>query len=93
MSYCVDYNPEMKKRYPHIIKIRKELPIRPVLLSIAVVAVCYGVFRSGLLRFLIPGDPAVTTAAFSGMVDDIGSGESVWQAFIDFCKEIIINAG
>ena len=37
-------------------------------------------------------DPAVTTAAFSGMVDNIEAGEPVRQAFIDFCKEIIINA-
>lgn len=92
MSYRVDYNPEMKNRYPTFIKIRKKLPIRPLLLSAVAIAACYGVFRSGVLRFLIPGDPAVTTAAFSGMVDDIGAGESVRQAFLTFCKEIIVNA-
>ena len=93
MSYRVDYNPEMKNRYPSIIKIKKKLPLRPILLSVTAIAVCYGIFRSGVLQFLIPGDPAVTTAAFSGMVDDIGAGESVRQAFLSFCKEIIVNAG
>lgn len=92
MSYRVDYNPEMKNRYPSMIKIEKKLPVRPILLSIAAIAFCYGIFCSGVLRFLIPGDPAVTTAAFSEMVDDIGAGESVRQAFLSFCKEIIINA-
>ena len=92
MSYRVDYDPEMKNRYPTYIKIKRKLPARPLLLSIAVIAACYGVFRSGLLHYFIPGDPAVTTAAFSGMMDDIGAGESVRQAFLDFCKEIIVNA-
>lgn len=92
MSYRVDYTPEMKERYPTFIKIRKKLPIRPLLLFVIAIAACYGIFRSGVLRLLIPGDPAVTTAAFSGMVDDIGAGESVRQAFLAFCKEIIVNA-
>ena len=92
MSYCVDYNPEMKKRYPTYIKVRRKVPVRALLLAVAVIIVCYGIFHSGLLRFLIPGDPAVTTAAFSGMVEDVGAGESVRQAFLNFCKEIIVNA-
>lgn len=92
MSYCVDYNPEMKKRYPTYTKVRRKVSVRSLLLAVAVIVVCYGIFRSGLLRFFIPGDPAVTTAALSGMVDDIGAGESVRQAFLTFCKEIIVNA-
>ena len=87
MSYRVDYNPEMKKHYPSVIKIRKKLPVRPLLLSAVTIAACYGIFCSGVLRLLIPGDPAVTTAAFSGMADDIGAGESVRQAFLTFCKD------
>lgn len=93
MSYRVDYNPEMKNRYPSKIKIRKKLPVRPILLAVVGVTVIWGICSSGILRFLIPGDEAVTTAAFSGMVDEIGAGESVRQAFINFCKEIIVNAG
>lgn len=92
MSYCVDYNPEMKKRYPAYIKVRRKVPVRALLLAVAVIIVCYGIFYSGLLRLLIPGDPAVTTAAFSGMVEDVVAGESVRQAFLEFCKEIIVNA-
>lgn len=92
MSYRVDYNPEMKNRYPSFIKVKRKVPVRLLLMAAITITVCYGVFRSGLLRFLIPGDPAVTTAAFSGMVDDIGAGESVRQAFLTFCKEIIVNA-
>ena len=92
MSYRVDYNPEMKNRYPSAFRIKKKLPMKPILISVAAIAVCGGILFSGMLRFLIPGDAAVTTAAFSGMVDDIGAGESVRQAFLAFCKEIMIHA-
>ena len=91
MSYRVDYNPEMKKRYPSTVRIKKKIPIKPILIAVAVIIVCSTVIFSGMLRFLIPGDAAVTTAAFSGMVDDIGAGESVRQAFLTFCKEIMIH--
>ena len=92
MSYHIDYSTELVKRYPSIKKIKRRPPIRSVLLPIAIVALSYGIFRSGVLRILIPGDPAVTTAAFSALIDDIGAGESVRQALLSFCKEIIINA-
>ena len=93
MSYCVDYNPEMKNRYPSLSGIRKRLPVTPILWSVVGIAVIYGIFRSDVWQYLIPGDPAVTTAAFSSMVDDIGEGESIRQAFLTFCKEIIFSAG
>lgn len=92
MSYRVDYNPEMKNRYPSFVKIRRKTPIRPLLISIVLIVACYGIYRSGILQLLIPGEPAVTTAAFTGMVDNIEAGKTVRQAFLDFCKEIIINA-
>lgn len=92
MSYRVDYNPEMKNRYPSVSKIRKKLPIKPLLWSVVAVTAVYGIISSGVLRWFIPGDPAVTTAAFSGMVEEIGAGEPVREAFLTFCKEIIINA-
>lgn len=92
MSYRVDYNPEMKKRYPSYIKIRKNAPARALLVAVAVIIICYGIHCGDLLRYFIPGDPAVTTAAFYGMVDNIEAGKTVRQAFLDFCKEIIVNA-
>lgn len=92
MSYRVDYNPEMKNRYPAFVKIRRKLPVWPLLLSVVIIVVCYTVYHNRLLYLLIPGDAAVTTAAFSTMLDDIGTGESVRQAFLNFCKEIIVNA-
>ena len=91
MSYRVDYNPETKNRYPNFIKIRKRISIRPLLFAVAVIVICYSLYHYDLLGYLIPGDPAVTAAAFSGMMDDIGAGETVRQAVLNFCKEIIVN--
>ena len=91
MSYHIDYNPEMKNRYPNFIKVRREIPIRTIIVLIVVIVACYGFISGGILKYMIPGDPVVTTAAFSGMVDDIGAGESVRQALLNFCKEIIVN--
>lgn len=93
MSYRVDYSPEMKNRYPTYIKIKRKFPVRPLLYLIVAIVACYGIFSSGLLQVLIPGDAAVTTAAFSTMVDEIEAGKSVRQAIMSFCKEIIVNAG
>lgn len=92
MSYCVEYNPELKNRYPIYERQRIKLPIRALFWSIAVIAMMYMVASGGLLQYLIPGDPDVTTAAFSTLVDEIGEGEPVREAFVEFCKEIIFSA-
>lgn len=92
MSYRVDYNPQMKNRYPSFIKKRRKVPVRPLLIAITAIAISYSIYRSDLLHYLIPGDTAVTTAAFSEMVDNIEAGKNVRQAFLGFCKEIIVNA-
>ena len=40
-------------------------------------------------QYLIPGDAAVTAAAFEEMIAGIGAGEPLRQAFGDFCREIL----
>lgn len=92
MSYCVEYNPELKKRYPAVIKLPKQFPVR-ILVGIGICIVAYyGLINSGILRYLIPGDAAVTTAAFSFMVEEIKAGETVGNAVFAFCKEVVSNA-
>ena len=91
MSYCVEYNPELKNRYPELKKPRMKLPVGALFCSVAVIAALYVIGTSGALRYLIPGDPDVTTAALETLVNEIGAGESVREAFVDFCKEIIFS--
>ena len=92
MSYFVEYDPELKSRYPTLQSVKRKFPIKGVVAAASVFAAVYILAGSGVLRHLIPGDPDVTAAAFFDMVDRIGAGESVQEAFIDFCKEIILDA-
>lgn len=92
MGYCVEYNPEFKNRYPSVPRNRKRLPIGILIWGAAAVTAVYILVSSGVLRHLIPGDPNVTTAAFSLLVEEIAEGESVRDAFFAFCREIVVNA-
>ena len=89
MSYFVEYNPELKERYPVATKAERKLSVRPLVWGAVAIGALYIIASSGVLRCLIPGDPDVTTAAFSNLVNEIGDGEPVREAFVNFCKEII----
>ena len=91
MSYFVEYNPELKNRYPTTKEPSIKFPINKLLWCIAAAVVVCIIASNGLPRWMIPGDPDVTVAAFEVLVDDIGAGESVREAIIDFCKEIILH--
>ena len=88
MSYHIAYNPELGKRYPSAIKKRNKLQLTVVLLMIVILA-SIPITKGGLLRCLIPGDPAVTSAAFSALVESVGAGEPVKEALFSFCEDII----
>jgi len=91
MSYSVSYNPELKKRYPAV--CHKKKPNYTVLLLI-LCAATVGILltNNGILRYLLPGDPNVTAAAFSALVDSVASGVSVKESLYTFCEEILLNA-
>lgn len=58
--------------------------------GIVLLAVILG--ESGSFDFLIPGDNAVTRAAFGALVEDVKEGESVKTAITTFCMEILDGA-
>ena len=43
-------------------------------------------------KWLLPGDPEVTTAALTQLQKDLRSGESIHAALTAFCEEIIDGA-
>ena len=66
---------------------------------ISVLVVCLLVLGSlkligwdSLKNYVLPGDPELTEAAFTDMVESIRAGESVTDAVTAFCVEIIENA-
>ena len=89
MSYHVEYNPELKIRYPFQRK-KKRISIIPIVIlgCLAVVLMT----KAHVLRFLIPGDPDITTTAFNGMVERIEKGIPIGDSLVAFCEEIIENA-
>ena len=90
MSYNIIYNPENKKRYPPV-RNKKSNPFYIVLILLLGSVAVYGLTQSGIIHYLIPGDPEITAEAFSVMVERVGQGETVGTAFASFCKEIIYS--
>ena len=41
--------------------------------------------------YLLPGDPAVTAAALDNMVTDLRQGDSLYDAVMAFCREIVAH--
>lgn len=91
MSYYVEYNPELKSQYPSITKREKKLPVKGILLLLLVAVAGYMLLSSGVLQFFVPGDPEVTTTAFSDLVERVGTGEPVREAVRTFFQEVIVN--
>ena len=92
MSYQIEYNPEVNIRYP-LQNSQKKKKGRSIALCIAGAAIAgLMIMKSGLLRYLIPGDPEVTVEAFSTMVEQIETGTSIGESLLTFCEEIMKNA-
>lgn len=93
MGYRIQYEPNLDYKYRMAGKVNlKKLWIAGTFaaLSILLIAVLPSV-RSFIWDFLIPGDPQVTTEAFSTLVSDICNGENFSDAVTVFCRQIINN--
>ncbi len=90
MSYCIEYNPELKRKYPKI-KKQKSVPTKKIVFLLAFCIVSYLLIQSKAYRYLLPGDPDVTISAFSAMVERVGEGAPVKDAVRSFCEDIIMN--
>ena len=92
MSYLVEYNPELTKKYPTVVKSKKGLSMFSILLLCIAVVGAFCLAQSGLLRYFIPGDPDVTASAFSELLNQIQAGEPIKTSVLSFCEEIIVQA-
>lgn len=90
MSYCIEYNPELNTKYPKR-KYIKQFPIKKLLFLTMILVISYVFLQAKLYRYFIPGDPDITIPAFSTMVDRVVDGDSVKDALVEFCKEIIMS--
>lgn len=93
MSYQIMYNPEDSHKYPTQFKKKHKKIILPVLMVLlCVLALGRPGIRNKVEQWLIPGDPQVTKAAFSLMLDELREGESLGDAVTTFCNEIIAGS-
>ena len=91
MSYRIEYNPEKNRIYP-MSSSRKPKWLIVILVVVVTLFALQKLNRNQILKsWMLPGDPEVTAAAFSAMVDDISEGVSVGDAVTTFCLEIIDN--
>ena len=88
MSYQINYDPTRANRF-YTAK-RKKIPVW------LMTALCIGIatllLNNEFRSLLIPGDPQVTSDAFSELTQELAEGESVKEAVTAFCKQIIDNA-
>lgn len=91
MSYSIKYEPELGKKYPSTLK-RGIKTKKTVILALVIGLVIFCAFQTNVVKFLLPGDPAVTAAAFSSLIEHMEAGVSVKESLIYFCKEIVVNA-
>ena len=89
MSYQIQYESEKNKQYP--MERKSALPKRYLVGAIIVALVVSVISVPSVRELLIPGDPEVTGAAFSQMIDNLQEGDSVGEAVTAFCREIIQN--
>ena len=85
MSYQIQYEPDKNRKYPT--KMAKKSNLTGGIMITVILIVCLSIgLRTG---WLIPGDPDVTKAAFSEMVDMLKRGEPVYDSVTVFCTEVL----
>lgn len=90
MSYQIQYNPELNKQYTT--KRIQKRNLLPLIVLIGVLIVAYVAIQTNIISILVPGEEAVTAAAFSELVDNVESGVPVRESLLTFCREIIENS-
>lgn len=88
MSYTIRYNSELNKKYPNKRK-HKQLNLKYIIILIFVCISAYVSAQKGWLKYLLPGNPDVTSAALSQLIEGIGEGRPVQEAVYGFCEDII----
>ena len=85
MSYQIQYEPDKNRKYPT--KKPQKGNATAAIMIVVLLIVCLSIgLRTG---WLIPGDPDVTNAAFSDMVDMLEQGENMHDSLTAFCAEVL----
>ncbi len=86
MHYRIVYA-RQKHRIPRLSK-RQKMIAGTAVVSLLLIAV----FLAFGTQWLLPGDPEVSATALENMVSSVKNGESLSDAVVAFCQEIVANA-
>ena len=89
MSYYIAYDPQENDRYPQKLKRQRKIPVKWVLSATFLLIAGYIILNGNVLDYILPGDPEVTVAAFSQMVEQVKTGQTVREALVAFVEQII----
>lgn len=90
MGYRIDYPPvrNVRRAEKRKVPLFALTAILLILLSL-LVNTCWPDGRRMLLSFLIPGDAAVTVSALETMAGELKAGQSLAEAFREFCLRVM----
>ena len=89
MSYSIAYDPQENARYPQKLKIQRKLPVQWILSATLLLVAGYIILRGNVLDYILPGDPEVTVTAFSQMVEQVKTGETIREALTSFVEQVV----
>lgn len=90
MGYSVEYNPELRKNYPQKRENMPKIQMKWLLMGVIICVGIYILFGTGFIKLFIPGDPEITVAAFSDMVQRVSTGEPVTEAVFGFVRDVVV---
>ncbi len=88
MAYKIDYIPVGRRQYATNRKIPNWVISSAIILSLFVAFLALTV-RYGSADWLLPGDPNVTKAALTELIEELKAGEQFGDAVTAFCREVI----
>ena len=88
MAYKIDYISVGKRQYLTNRKTPQWLLPTAVILSLSAAFLAITV-QYGSTDWLLPGDPAVTKAALTELIENLKAGEQFGDAITAFCREVI----
>ena len=92
MSYYVEYNPELYTKYPKSSNRKSKNKLIRNIVWILIIIGGFWFWKDVFVDILIPGDNEVTISAVLALIENVRSGEPVYESLVTFCDEIIVNA-
>ncbi len=92
MSYYIAYDPQENERYPQKVKTKQKVSVKWILSAVFLLIAGYVALSGDVFAYILPGDPEVTATAFSQMVEQVKTGESIKNALVCFVEQIIIHS-